>query len=91
MTDAPRDANQIPVLLALSSADGTTIVPVAVNPTDHYLDVDDGTTGSDLSGDIAARDNNMVTTMIGVSSVDGITPVPVYADPTTGALLVKTS
>lgn len=88
MTDAKRDNNQITTILGASSADGSTPVPIQVNPTSHSIKTDVGTTGTDLSGDDASRDNNGVPVMIGVSSSDGITPVPVYASPT-GALLLK--
>jgi hypothetical protein len=53
--------------------------------------VDDGTGGSDLSGDIASRDDNFVPVAMVVSSSDGITPVALYADPSTGELLIKTT
>lgn len=37
MTNAPRDENGIPALLAVSSADGTTLLPVYADPTSHRL------------------------------------------------------
>ena len=40
MADAPRDSNRVPALLATSSADGITPVPVYANPTTHKLEVD---------------------------------------------------
>lgn len=89
MTDAKRDNNQITTILGTSSTDGSTPVPVKVNPTSHYIVTDIGITGTDLSGDDAKRDNNGVPVMLGVSSDDGITPVPVYVNPATGGLLIK--
>lgn len=89
MTDAPRDNNQIPVILGTSNVDGSTPVPVKVNSGTHAILIDDGSGGSDLSDDIADRDNNGIPVLMGVSSADGVTPVAIYADPTTGELLVK--
>ena len=91
MTNAPRDNNQIPVILAASSADGSTPVPIKVNPTTHAVTVDDAGTGSDLSGDNASRDDNGVPVMMGVSSSDGETPVPIYADVSNGKLFIKST
>lgn len=91
MTDAKRDNNSITTLLGVSNADGTTPVRVKVDPSAHSIDVDDDTTGSDLSGDNAARDNSGIPVLMGVSSADGVTPVPIYADPATGKLLVKST
>lgn len=91
MTEAKRDANSVTTILATSNADGSTPVPVQANPTDHTLGVDDGTTGSDLSGDVASRDNNYIPVFMGVSSADGVTPCAVYADPATGKLLIKST
>lgn len=86
--DAKRDQNSVPTMLVLSSADGVTPKPVEINPSNHRLQVDNDTTGSDLSEDQAVRDNNGVPTLIAVSSVDGVTPVPLYAD-LSGKLLIK--
>ena len=90
MTDAKRDQNQIPVELGTSNADGSSTLPVQVNSS-HAIEVEDGDSGSDLSGDNANRDNNRVTTIMGVSSDDGITPVPIYIDSLTGKLLIKST
>lgn len=89
MTDAKKDSNQVPVMLATSNADGTTPLPIRVNPTTHAIVNDDNTTGSDLSGDNAKRDNNGEPVMLGVSSADGLTPTPIYGNPSGGKLLVN--
>lgn len=89
MADAKRDDNQEPTILGTSNADGSTLVRIKVDATTHVLQVDDNTTGSDLSGDNALRDNNLVTVLMGVSSVDGVTPVQIYADPSNGKLLIN--
>jgi len=91
MTDAPRDNNQISVMIGLSNADGITPVPIKIHPTTHALQVEDSSSGFDLSGDNASRDNNGISTIMGVSSADGITPVPIYIDPSTGQLLIDSA
>lgn len=87
MANAPRDNNQIPVILGLLNTDGSTPTVVKANPTTHILDVSDGTTGSDLTGDNALRDDNRVTTLLAASSSDGSTPVPLYVN-SSGQLLI---
>lgn len=91
MADAYRDGNRVPALIAVSDADGSTLVAIKADPTAHTLNVSDGTTGSDLSGDDALRDSNRITGLLAVSDADGETPVPVYADPSTGALLIDST
>ena len=86
---APRDENRIPVILAVSNADGVTTIAPYADPTTHAFAVSNATGGSDLSGDNALRDENRVTGWIGVSSADGVTPVPIYVDSVTRKLLVN--
>ncbi len=52
---AKRDQNSVPTLLAVSSADGTSILRLYANPDTHRLLVDlgDGVTGPGLSTDKA--------------------------------------
>jgi len=88
MTDTKKDNNQIPALLGTSNADGVTTLPFKANASTHALLADDATTGSDLSGDIAARDNNGIPVAMAVSETDEITPVALYANSSTGALLM---
>lgn len=38
--DAPRDENFVPVLIGVSSVDGTTPVPIAVNPVSNAIIVE---------------------------------------------------
>jgi hypothetical protein len=91
MTDAPRDNNLVDVLSVASNADGSTPMQVKVNASTHILQVDDNTTGSDLSGDNASRDNNGRPVAMGVSEADGVTPVPIYGNPATGKLLIDST
>ena len=90
MANAAFDENRVPTIICASSADGSTPIRVKANPTEHYIMVSDGTTGTDLTGDVAPRDGNLRTTWLAVSEVDGVTPVPVYAD-ADGALLVDST
>jgi hypothetical protein len=86
MTDAIRDENHRPVLLALSYVDGTTLVPVKVNSSNSGVEVDRTNTVSTAAMN-AARDGNHRATLMGVDSVSG-DPMPLFANPTTGGLLV---
>ena len=90
MANAKFDQNNIPTILGLSSSDGTTTINPTATPGTHVLDVSDGTTGSDLSGDQALRDQNYNVCMLGVSNADGITPVPIYIT-AGGSLLIKST
>ncbi len=100
MANAYKDENGISTLIATLNTDGSGIVRVLANPTNHGLEVSDGTTGSDNGNNKgnANRDNNNVPVLIAVSSatttvngvnyVQGITPVEVYSD-SSGNLLVN--
>lgn len=90
MDQAPRDQNRVTTIIGTSSSDGFTPLVVKADPTAHSIAVEDNTTGSDLSGDIAGRDQNFTPVWLAVSEVDGITPVPVYVN-TDGQLLVDSS
>ena len=91
MANAVKDNNNVSSVMAVSNADGTTTIPLSADPTNHTLDVVNGTTGSSLTGQNALRDSNYVTTLIAVSSADGSTPVPLYIDPATKQLLIKST
>lgn len=91
MVQAKRDENGYLTGLAASNADGVTPVLLQVNISNQSLVVNDGTTGTDLSGNIASRDQNNYPVLMGVSSADGVTPTAIYADPATGALLIQTT
>lgn len=91
MTSVIRDSNRVTALLAVSNADGETLVPVKANAVTNQLMGEDGVGGTDFSGDDAERDENYVVAFMAVSETDGVTPVPVYADALTGALLIKST
>lgn len=79
MANANRDQNNVPTILAALESDGTTLVKITVDPTNHALEVDDDTTGSDNGPVDAPRDENFIPALLAVSSADGVTPVVVYA------------
>jgi hypothetical protein len=86
MTNAKRDDNFVPSILATSNIDGVTPIPLQV--TSNRLKINNGTTGFGLPFGNAERDENRIPTIWGVSSADGITPIPIYCD-LNGVLLVK--
>lgn len=90
MANAERDENNVPTLLAGLNTDGVSLVRVKANPTNHALEINDDTTGSDHGPEDAPRDENFVPALMAVSSVDGVTPVVVYAD-SSGNLLVDST
>ena len=87
MTNAKRDGNDKPAILAVLNTDGTTVVPVEINPTTHGLSVDNASTGTDQGPERALRDENFVPTMLALSDADGVTPVALYVD-SNGKLLI---
>lgn len=90
MSNASRDENHVTTEIALSSADGITLIPLeATVGIKNKLRINDGLLGTDLSGDVDARDENRVVAFMAVSATDGVTPVPVYIDPITKRLLVR--
>ena len=91
MTQAVHDPNGIPAVLGASATDGVTPTPLYLDPTFFSLVVDDNTTGSNLSTNIAKRDLNNIRVTMGVSSADGVTPVMIYIDPSTKKLLINSN
>jgi len=89
MTNAKKDNNSVPVFLGISNADGSTILPLKVNPINHAIVADDGSGGTDLSGSNALKDDNGVNTALGVALDDGVTTVPIYINSSTGGLLIN--
>lgn len=90
MAEAKFDNNRVATMLATLNTDGITPSLVKIDATTHAVKVHDGTTGSDLSGDIAKRDNNGQPVLLAVSDVDGVTPVPLYVN-SDGQLLVDSN
>lgn len=72
MANAGRDQNFVPTIIAISTADSTTILPIYANPANHGIKVSDATSGS-FTGNRALRDDNFVTTLTALSSAgDGV-------------------
>ena len=88
-TNAQRDQNHVPTIISPLDSDGSTVVRVKVNPTDHGLKFNDDTTGSDNGGN-SLRDENHTPVLMGISSDDGVTPVAIYAN-SDGELLVDSN
>jgi hypothetical protein len=89
MSEAKRDQNFVPTLIGVLNTDGETPTLIKAS-SDHYLEVDDNSTGSDLSGDVARRDKNHVPVALAVSEDDGVTPVELYVN-SDGKLLVDSN
>jgi len=87
MANAKRDNNNVPTMLGVLNSDGTTILPVKINPATFGLKVDNNTTGSDNGPNRALHDDNFIPTGLAVSSADGTTPIALYVD-SNGKLLI---
>ena len=89
MSNAPRDENNVPTLLATLNTNGKTIVTVKASPTSHGLCISDGTAGTNLGPTNAPKDDNFVSALV-ATSTDGKTPIVVYGD-SNGRLLIKST
>jgi len=84
--NAPIDKNFVKTALGVWCVDGTTLIPIAINPSTGRVKVDAVSTISFSPEDIAPRDENAEPVLLAESSVDGsATPVYVNAD---GAILI---
>ncbi len=90
MANAQKDDNHVSTLTAALNTNGTTIVRIKANPSNHALTISDGTTGTDHGPANALHDDNHVAIGMAVSSVDGVTPVAIYAT-AAGELLIDSS
>lgn len=90
MTQIPRDENGVTAIVGVLNSDGVTPTLVEADPTNHGIEVSDGTTGTVTASAQARRDQNVVTTMLAASSSDGVTPVQLAVD-SSGNLLIKTT
>ena len=86
--NARKDENFVNSLIAVSSADGKTVIQAVANPTSHRLYLNYGDTGIDYGPKNAMKDDNDVSTLLGVSEIDAETPITAYCD-TNGNLLVE--
>lgn len=90
MAQAARDQNNVPTLLAALNTDGTTPTRVKVSASNHGLEIDDNTTGTDHGVTAAVRDDNNIPVLLAVSSSDGTTPIEIYAT-SAGSLLIDST
>lgn len=81
MANAKIDSNGRPTITATLNIDGATIVQVYADPTAHYLNTSDGTTGSDNGNNsgIAMLDENSNPVWIAESSDGSGTMIEIYA------------
>lgn len=87
MSDAYRDDNGVPTWSGLSLVDGTTVVPIKVNPSNGGVKIDFTSSIAFTPRTSAARDANNVATRLGQR--DGASTVlPVYVNPVTGGVLI---
>lgn len=87
MTDAIHDQNRVKVWLAASYLDGTTPVPLRINPANGGVKMDSSLSIGFTPTPIDPRDENH-TPFVLAKGTDGNT-YPLYADPVTGALLIE--
>ena len=82
------DENRIPVIKAVSTTDGTTVLSVSADAPSHSLRVNTGGMGVVKTTEDDPRNENRKVAFMAVSSVDGVTPVAVYVDEVSGTLLI---
>lgn len=90
MTNAKQDENYIKSQLGVLFTDGTTLIPIAIDPSSGAIKLN---TSSQVSAEVLAlvkanKDENYETAMKGVSSADGTTVLPVFVD-SSGAVLAS--
>jgi hypothetical protein len=76
------DENGRQTIICAYDGDGQTIVPLQANPTNHALEIEDGTTGTDNgnNGGNAMLDQNSRQVWTALSSADDGSIVEVYAN-----------
>jgi len=94
MFSALRDQNRIPIWWGLSSTDGVTPVPIAVDSATGKPVMEIGTSVSAVisKGYVnLPRDDNRIPCVGGQSNVDSMVIIPLSVNPSTGAILAQTS
>ena len=78
-------------MIGISNVDGATIEVVKASPTNHGMEVDDATTGSDVGNNsgIALVDENGTQVLLAESSAGDGTFVELYVNDSTGRLLIN--
>lgn len=89
MADAPHDQNWVKAKLGVWCVDGVTTIPIAINPENGGVLVDETSTIGFTPGSIDFRDQNYQPCWLAQNSVDG-TPIPIFVN-ADGAILISTS
>ncbi len=92
MTNARLDENGRPTMIATLNSNGSSIVRITANPTNHGLSIDDNSTGSDNGNNsgIANLDENSKPVLTALSSSGDGALVEVYCD-SSGKLLIDSN
>lgn len=88
------DANRIPIWWGVSSLDGVTLVPIAVDFTTGEPLMEFGTSTMAVMSFLThtlPRDGNRIPCIGGVSNDGNKTIIPLSVNPATGAILAQTS
>lgn len=89
-----RDQNRIPIWWGVSSTDGITLVPIAVDSTTGKPVMEFGTAPVAVMSALPQtlpRDGNRIPCIGGVANDGSGTIIPVSVNPNTGAILAQTS
>lgn len=90
MANAAKDQNFVPTMIAISTADGTTILPIYINASTHGIKIDDASTGS-RTGNHALKDANGISTLCALSSAGDGAIVPLYVNNSTNGILIDSN
>lgn len=91
---ALREQNRIPIWWGLSSVDGVTPVPIAINSATGKVVMEIGISTSAVIANLPEtlpRDGNRIPCVGGVSRSNSSVVIPVSVNPTTGAILAQTT
>lgn len=88
--ETKKDNNYVNTMTAVLNTDGATVTLLKVEPNNHTLCIQDGTSGSDFGEDNAKRDNSGVPVLLAESSAGDGAIVPLYAN-SSGELMIKST
>lgn len=88
MAEAPHDQNWVKAKLGVLCTDGVTTIPIAINPANGGMEVDETSTIGFVPGTIDFRDKNYQSCWMAKNSVDGTT-IPIFVN-AQGAVLIST-
>lgn len=92
-TSVRRDQNRVPVWWGISSSDGITLVPIAVDSSNGVVEMEVNTSTMPVMSSLPAaipRDGNRIPCLYGVSNADDNVLLPVSVNPSTGAIQAQT-